>query len=327
MSTDAAAIASPPPPSRFLTLLCFTLVYILWGSTFLAIRIAVENLTPLTMGGVRFTIAGLLMLSIRASLGHRVFVPWRYLPRLACIGFLLWVTANVVLSWGELYINTGLAALLAAIIPLWFLLLERLTHSTDRLPPRGLAGIALGVAGVAILLWPDIAGHSHLSSRQLFGSFLVLCSSFSWAVGSILAKRWQMPIDLFVSSGWQLLFGGLFAGALALATGQARLSAFTAPGAASSLWAIVYLICAGSLVGFNAYVWLLKHVPIAKVGTYAYVNPVVALLLGYFLHEEKMNAYMVAGAAVVILSVILVTRAKVRQVGRGGQDLELPQRA
>jgi len=320
MSTDSAAPGSPPP-SRLLTVLCFTLVYILWGSTFLAIRIAVEHLAPLTMGGVRFTIAGVLILSFRAALGHRIFLPWPQMLRLACIGCLLWVTANVVLSWGELYIDTGLAALLAAIIPLWFLLLERLTGSTDRLPPRGLAGIALGVVGVVILLWPDVAGYTRLGSRQLFGSFLVLCSTFSWALGSILAKRWQMPLDLFVVSGWQLLFGGLIAGVLALATRQAPLSVFTAPGAEKSLWAIVYLVCAGSLVGFSAYVWLLKHVPISKVGTYAYVNPVVALLLGHYLHDERMDGYMIAGGVVVIISVILVTGARLRRVGRAAEPI------
>lgn len=308
---SAAPQHSIPPAHRLLTILCFALVYVLWGSTYLAIRIAVEHLTPLTLGGMRFTAAGILVLAIRAAAGHRILVPRRQMLRLACIGFLLWVSSNVVLSWSEKFIPTGLAALLAAIIPLWFLLLERLTHSRDRLPLRGLAGIALGVAGVAILLWPGIAGHTALGRRQLFGSVLMLFASFSWALGSTFAKHWQMSVDLYVASGWQLLFGGLISGALALVTGQAWRSTFAGAGAAHSLWAVVYLIGAGSMVGFTAYVWLLKHVPLAKVATYAYVNPMVALLLGYLLNGERMDVSMFAGSVVVIASVILVTSAKV----------------
>jgi drug/metabolite transporter (DMT)-like permease len=310
-------------PRRLQVVVAFGLVYVLWGSTYLAIRIAVEHLTPLTMGGLRFIVAGLLMLGFRAARGHRIGVGRSDLLRLTFIGFLLLVSSNVVLGWGELYIPTSLAALLVAVIPLWFLLLERITHSTDRLPARGIAGIALGVAGVAVLLWPDLTGQSGFGGRQLFGAFLVLFASVSWAVGSILAKRWQMPIDPYAAAGWQMLFGGAISGALALVLGDAQRTTFTGPGAARSLWAIVYLIVAGSMVGFTAYVWLLKNVPIAKVATYAYVNPIVAMLLGCFFHGEKLDGYMLAGSVVVIVSVILVTGAKVRRKAREAEALEL----
>jgi drug/metabolite transporter (DMT)-like permease len=289
--------------------IAFGLVYLLWGSTYLAIRISVDHLTPLLMGALRFTAAGLLMLGFRALGGHRIAVPRRDLLRLAVIGILLLITANVVLGWAETYIPTGLAALFISVTPLWFLILERITHSTDRLSRRGIAGIALGVAGVAILLWPDISGHANFGARQLFGSILVLVSSVSWATASILAKRWHMPIDPFTASGWQMLFAGVISGLLALLFGDLHRATW----AADSLWAIVYLIFAGSLVGFTAYVWLLKNVPIAKVATYAYVNPIIALILGCLLHGEKMDGYMFAGSAVVIFSVILVTGAKVRR--------------
>ena len=313
-------------PRRLQVLTAFGLVYVLWGSTYLAIRIAVEHLTPLMMGALRFIAAGLLMLGFRAARGHRIGVGRRDLLRLALIGFLLLVSSNVVLGWGELYIPTSLAALLVAVIPLWFLLLERITHSTDRLPARGIAGIALGVVGVAVLLWPDLTGHQvngGFGGGQLFGAFLVLSASISWAVGSILAKRWQMPIDPYAAAGWQMLFGGAICAVLALLAGDAHRTTFTAPGVASSLWAIVYLIVAGSMVGFTAYVWLLKNVPIAKVATYAYVNPIVAMLLGCFFHGERLDGYMLAGSVVVILSVILVTGAKVRRQAREAEVLEL----
>jgi drug/metabolite transporter (DMT)-like permease len=296
-------------PRRLQVVIAFTLVYILWGSTYLAIQISVEHLTPLLMGALRFTSAGLLMLVFRALGGHRIRVPRRDLLRLGVIGILLLITANVVVGWAETYIPTGLAALFIAVTPLWFLVLERLSHSEDRLTGRGIAGIALGAAGVAILLWPDISGHTGFGARQLFGSILVLGSSVSWAAGSMLAKRWHMPIDPFTASGWQMLIAGLINGLLALLIGDLHRATW----APSSLWAIVYLVFAGSLVGYTAYVWLLKNVPIAKVATYAYVNPIIALILGCLLHGEKMDGYMLAGAAVIILSVILVIGAKVHR--------------
>ena len=322
-------LSNPTPvhsPRRLQVVVAFGLVYVLWGSTYLAIRIAVEHLTPLMMGALRFIAAGLLMLGFRAARGHRIGVGRRDLLRLALIGFLLLVSSNVVLGWGELYIPTSLAALLVAVIPLWFLLLERITHSTDRLPARGIAGIALGVVGVAVLLWPDLTGLGHSGSggfggRQLFGASLVLFASVSWATGSILAKRWQMPIDPYAAAGWQMLFGGAICGVLAALIGDLQRTTFS--GAARSLWAIVYLIVAGSMVGFTAYVWLLKNVPIAKVATYAYVNPIVAMMLGCFFHDEKLDAYMLAGSAVVIVSVVLVTGAKVRREAREEEALEL----
>ena len=324
-TTTTSKTTSGSSPRRLQVVVAFGLVYVLWGSTYLAIRIAVEHLTPLMMGGLRFVAAGLLMLGFRAAGGHRIRAARHDLLRLALIGFLLLVSANVVLAWGETYIPTGLVALLVAVIPLWFLILERLTHSTDRLPARGIAGIALGVAGVAVLLWPDVSasGHGGLGGRQLFGACLVLFASVSWATGSILSKRWQMPIDPYAAAGWQMLFGGAISGSLALLLGDLHRTVFVGPGAARSLWAVVYLIIAGSMVGFTAYVWLLKNVPIAKVATYAYVNPIVALLLGCFFHGERMNGYMLAGSVVVIVSVILVTGAKVRHEAREEEALEL----
>jgi drug/metabolite transporter (DMT)-like permease len=314
-------MTSANPSKRLQAGIAFGLVYVLWGSTYLAIRIAVEHLTPLTMGALRFTTAGLLMLGFRRLCGHRIRVPRRDLLRLATIGILLLITSNAVLGWAETYIPTGLAALLIAVTPLWFLILERLSHSNDRLSPRGIAGIALGVAGVAILLWPDLSGHASFGARQLFGSVLVLISSASWAIGSILTKRWHMPIDPYAASGWQMLFGGAISGSLALLMGDLHRTAWT--GAARSLWAIVYLVFAGSLVGFTAYVWLLKNIPIAKVATYAYVNPIIALILGCAFHGEKMDVYMLAGSVVVILSVILVTGAKVRHETSAEDALDL----
>ncbi len=305
-------------PRRLHVVIAFALVYVLWGSTFLAIRISVEHLTPLMMGGLRFTTAGLLMLGFRVLCGHRIAVPGRDLLRLGVIGILLLITSNVVLGWGETYIATGLAALIVAIMPLWVMILERISHGDEHLSRRGIYGILLGVVGVAILLWPDIASHAGFGLRQLIGSAIVVFASISWAVGSVLAKRWHMAVDPFTASGWQMLIAGAVSGALALLFGDLHRTTW----AARSLWSVVYLIFAGSLVGYTAYVWLLKNVPIAKVATYTYVNPIIALTLGYFLHGEKMDGYMFAGAIVVIISVILVTGAKIQHQDGTTQTIE-----
>jgi len=294
-------------PRRLHVVIAFALVYVLWGSTYLAIRISVEHLTPLMMGALRYTTAGLLMLGFRALCGHRIAVSRRDLMRLGAIGILLLITSNVVLGWAETYIPTGLAALFTAAIPLWFLILERISHSSERLSRRGICGIALGVFGVAILLWPEISSHASPGGRQLFGTVLAIFSSVSWATGSILAKRWHMSVDSFTASGWQMLIAGVINSLLALLLGDLYRTTWVA----SSLFATVYLIIAGSLVGYTAYVWLLQNVPISKVSTYAYVIPIVALILGCLLHGEKLDRYIVAGAVVITLSVILVIGAKV----------------
>ncbi len=312
-------MSSTPTPKRMHVIIAFALVYVLWGSTYLAIRLAVDHLSPLMMGGLRFTTAGLMMLGYRAATGNRIWITWRELVRLSVIGILLLVTSNVVLGWAETMMPTSLAALFIAVTPLWFLILERLSHGHERLSPRGLAGIFLGVVGVLILLWPDLAGHSGLDRRQLFGAALVLFSSVSWASGSVLVKRWHMAVDPYTASGWQMLVAGVIGGVLALAAGDLHRTVWVA----SSLWAIVYLVFAGSLVGYTAYVWLLKNVSISKVSTYAYVNPIVAVILGVLLHGERMDGYMLAGSVVVILSVVLVTGAKVRNDTQETEAIEL----
>lgn len=311
-------MAQTNSPRRLQVVIAFALVYVLWGSTYLAIRLSVEHLTPLLMGALRFTTAGLLMLGFRAMCGHRVAVPRRALLRLAVVGILLLVTSNVVLGWAETYIPTGLAALFTAAIPLWFLILERISHGSERLSRRGICGIALGVLGVTILLWPEISSHASLSGRQLLGSLIAIFSGVSWAVGSILARRWQMPIDAFAASGWHMLIAGVVSGLVAILIGDLHRATW----AASSLLAVVYLIFAGSLVGYTAYVWLLKNVPLGKVATYAYVNPIFALIIGCLLHGEKMDGYMLAGAVVVVFSVILITGANVKDQADTAQTKE-----
>jgi drug/metabolite transporter (DMT)-like permease len=300
-------LSSPERTFRANVIVAFALVYVLWGSTYLGIAIAVRNIPPLLMGATRFIIAGVLMLLWRKLRGHSIAVPPRDLFRLTVIGCLLLTTGNVVLGLAETMIATGLAALLIAITPLWFLILERFFFArNERIAPRGLAGIALGIVGVIVLLWPDLTGAVRVGRRDLIGATLVLFSSMSWATGSVLSKRWHVQADPYTASGWEMLNAGLVNLVLALMVGDQH----TVVWERHSVAAVGYLVIAGSLVGFTAYVWLLRNVPTPKVATYAYVNPIVAMILGWAINGERFTPYIFAGAAVVLASIVLVTGAK-----------------
>lgn len=289
-------------------ILAFALVYVLWGSTYLAIRIAVEHIPPALMGALRFIIAGALMLGWCLVSKRSVKITRDQFVRLSVIGILLLSTGNVVLGWAERYIPTGLAALLIAITPLWFLLLETVSKRGDHLSKRGLFGIALGMLGVVALLWPELRAGMRVGGRELFGAGLVMISSFSWACGSVLSKRWHMPVDPYTASGWEMLIAGLVNFVVSSALGDLHRVVWVR----SSLLAVLYLVIAGSWIGFTAYVWLLRHVPTPKVATYAYVNPIVAVFLGWLILREPVTKSILIGSVIIIVSVVLVTGAKLR---------------
>lgn len=305
---------------RLQVIVAFALVYVLWGSTYLGIRIAVEHIPPALMGALRFIIAGTLMLAWCLGTGRSIRINRQELLHLSVIGVLLLTTGNVILGWAETYIPTGLAALIIAITPLWFLLLETFSQRGDHISGRGVAGIVLGIGGVLVLLWPKLTGGGALGRAQLFGGFLVLCSSFSWASGSVLSKRWHSQVDPYVASGWEMFIAGLVNMAVALSLGDLRRVTWER----SSLLAVLYLVVAGSWIGFTAYVWLLRHVPTPKVATYAYVNPIVAVFLGWLVLHERIDAYILAGAVIVVISVVLVTGAKVKTAPPKKLAEELP---
>ena len=300
-------------------IIAFALVYVLWGSTYIGIAIAVRNIPPLMMGASRFIVAGLIMLAWRKVTGNSITLPRRDMFRLTVIGCLLLTTGNVVLGLAETMIASGLSALLIAITPLWFLILERFFFAkNDRIAPRGLIGIALGIVGVIVLLWPDLTGSVRMGHRELVGAGLVLFSSMSWATGSVLSKRWHVGADPYTASGWEMLNAGLVNLLLALLFGEQHRTVWEF----HSVAAIIYLIIAGSLIGFTAYVWLLRNVPTPKVATYAYVNPIVAMLLGWLIMGEHFTPYILAGAAVVLASIVLVTGAKSHQAPKDGSLIE-----
>ena len=296
-------------PSRFAVILAFGLVYLFWGSTYLAIDIAVQSIPPALMCGLRFSIAGVVMLAACALTGHKIWYSARQIALSAVVGILLLMGGNLTLSWAEVTVPSGLAALIIAITPLWFLVLDSLLLGHHRISWRGKAGLGLGMVGLFVLFWPELHSSSSLGRREFLSSLALLGGSFSWALGSVLSKRWQSGMDVFSSTGWQVTAAGVANFLLALAVGDFSRVAWTARGVS----AVSYLIVCGSWIGYTAYIWLLEHVPTSKVSTYAYVNPVVAVFLGWLILHERVDRFIVMGSVIVVLSVILVTSAKVKE--------------
>src|SRR6476660_5912312 len=293
---------------RFAVILAFALVYFFWGSTYLGIDIAVEHIPPALMCGIRFIMAGVFMLAFCGLRGRRIFYSLAQLGRMAVVGVLLLMGGNLTLSYAEMHVASGLAALIIAVTPLWFLVLDSLLLGDHHIALRGKIGLGLGVVGLLVLLWPDLAATSALGRVQFWASISLLGGSFSWALGSVLAKKWKSPeIDPFSATAWQMIAAGLANLLAAVALGDPARTVWTARGIAATLYLVVF----GSWVGYTAYIWLLGHVPTSKVSTYAYVNPVVAVFLGWLVLHERVTGFILSGSAIVLASVALVTSAPV----------------
>ena len=292
---------------RWMVILAFALVYVFWGSTYLGIRIAVEHIPPALMCGVRFAIAGVLMLVYCGLRGRTIRYSPVQLTHMAVIGILLLMGGNLTLAYAEQIVPSGLSALLISVTPLWFLVLDSLLLGDHHISRRGLWGLGLGIVGMFVLLWPDLRATGTLQRRELWAALTLPFGSFSWALGSVLAKRWQGDEDRLSSTGWQMTFAGIANLIFAVAMGDFSRVVWTGRG----IGAVLYLVVCGSWIGYTAYIYLLGHVPTSKVSTYAYVNPVVAVFLGWAIEHEVVNHFILAGSAIVVASVVLVTSAKV----------------
>jgi drug/metabolite transporter (DMT)-like permease len=291
-----------------MVILAFGLVYLFWGSTYLAIDIAVQTIPPALMCGLRFTIAGVIMLAVCAITGHRVVYSGKQIALASVVGLLLLMGGNLTLSYAELTVSSGLSALIIAITPLWFLVLDSLLLGDHHISRRGKAGLALGIVGLFVLVWPELQAGG-IGRKELWASISLIAGSFSWALGSVLSKRWQSGMDVFGATAWQVTAAGAGNFIFALLNGDFSHVTW----APRSLAAVGYLVVCGSWIGYTAYIWLLEHVPTSKVSTYAYVNPVVAVFLGWLILHERVDRFILAGSAIVVLSVVLVTSAKVKE--------------
>jgi drug/metabolite transporter (DMT)-like permease len=279
-------------------------VYIIWGSTYLAIRYAVATTPPFLMAAVRFIISGGFLYALRRGSGDPSPKPaeWR---SAAFIGIFLLVGGNGGVVWAEQFVPSSLAALLVATVPLWMVVLDALRPGGQRPALLAAAGILIGFAGVVLLLGYAAVGAEPMNLR---GEAVLIIASLSWATGSLYSKHARLPEAQLLGAGMEMLAGGLALLAVAYVAGE-----FTGldVSAASqrSLIALLYLIVFGS-GAFAAYVWLLRVAPTPLVATYAYVNPLIAVLLGYFFAQEPMTMRTVVAAALIIGSVILVSLPK-----------------
>ena len=297
--------------SSFVVPFAFGCVYFFWGSTYTAIKVGVQYLNPLILGGTRFFVAGILLLAFCAARGRRIFLPARELSWLAVVGLLLLVGGNIGLVFGERYIDSGLAALLLAIVPLYVAILSMLLPRGEKLLMRGWLGLGLGFVGLVALLWPGIR-QANAQHQQVLGCVIVLCGAFFWAIGSVLSRELKLPVNPMVAAGWEMLVAGTVSLIAGVAVGGWHASHWTR----DSIGAVAYLVTFGSLMGYTAFVWLLDHVPVAKVTTYAYVNPVVAVILGAILLGERLAGTEYIGMAAVVIAVVLVTSSRIRVEAR-----------
>lgn len=293
---------------RWSVVLAFGLVYVFWGSTYLGIAIAVEHIPPALMCATRFLIAGTLMLAYCALRGRPIVYSARRLRQMAVVGTLLLMGGNLTLSYSEQILPSGLSALLIAVTPLWFLVLDAWLLGHHQISRRGSIGLALGIVGMIVLLWPKLTATGSIGRRELWYSLSLLGGSFSWALGSILSKLWHSAeLDPLSSTAWQVTFAGIANLAFALVNRDLSRVVWTPGGVA----AVLYLVVGGSWFGYTSYIWLLRHAPSSKVSTYAYVNPVVAVFLGWLVLHESLDRYILLGSAIIVASVVLVTSAKV----------------
>jgi drug/metabolite transporter (DMT)-like permease len=301
-------MTSSQQQQRSRIILAFALLYVLWGSTYLAMRVVVRDMPPYVAGTVRYLVSGPIMLAACALMGRKISLNRRDLGRLLVISILLLSTGNIGVLWGEEYVSSGLASLIVALVPIWVVMIEAWVFRAGRMTAKGLIGLAVGIVGLLVLLWPRIASGTHLGQLELLGAGILAGASFFWALGSVFSHRFNLTVDVFASAAWQMTLGGLVNGIIALTTGQFQKTHWTRP----ALTGIAYLIVFGSWIGYTAYIYLLEHVPTPKVATYAYVNPIVAVFLGWIILHEQVDAYMLVGTAIIIASVALVNTSRLK---------------
>jgi drug/metabolite transporter (DMT)-like permease len=302
--TLAATQSADKRPGTTAIVLAFAAIYLIWGSTYLAIRFAVETLPPFLMLFARFFTAGTLMY---------VFLRWRGVSRpggrewlgAAVVGGLLLLGGTGAVGWAEQWIDSGLAALIVAIVPVWMVVLDWVGPDRRRPTRTVIAGLILGLVGVAVLVGPvDLSGGGRM---QFIGSAVVVFGTLCWATGSVYGTHLAHPSSPWMSAALQMTAGGILLLIFGTAMGEwSRVD--PSQMSARSLGALAYLVVFGSLIAFAAYVFLLRHEAPARVGSYAYVNPVVAVFLGWALAAEPITPRTIVAAAIILTGVVMIVR-------------------
>jgi drug/metabolite transporter (DMT)-like permease len=308
-------MAPEPRPAAWKILLAFAIIYFVWGSTFLAIRVGVREVPPLILAAIRFSIAGLALYAWISARGEKqpTAREWR---SASLLGLVIFVFDYGLLFWSEQRVPSGVAAVMLATIPVFMALSEIIFLRTQRLTLRLVVALLIGIFGVAVLM-----AHSlNLGGAPVdkLGALALIFASISWSIASIFSRKLPLPPSKLMSSAAQMLTGGALLTILAAALGEFH--NFHPAVVSRAVWlSLLYLIVAGSIIGFTAYVWLLHHESPTKVGTYAYVNPIVAVLVGYFLGGEELTTRTILGSLCILVSVIVITTMPAKKPAAAAQ--------
>jgi drug/metabolite transporter (DMT)-like permease len=283
--------------------IAFATVCVVWGTTYLGIAIALETVPPLLLTGSRFVIAGLIMLGIAKMRGERIPRDGRTLANLALIGFLMVGVGNLAVVWAEQWVPSGLAALLVATAPFWMAIIELFRRSGERVSMQSGIGMAIGFLGVALLVSPGISGTWSLNF--VLGALAIQVGGACWQLGSAHGKYNLAHVPLMSSAALQMLFGGLIVTVAGLAIGEAPRFALNG----RTLGAMIYLTIFGSIIAYSAYVFALAHLRTTVTALYAYVNPVVAVFLGWLVLSEPLTGKSLMAMVVILVGVALVQTA------------------
>ena len=306
--------------NRTQVIAAFAAVYLCWGSTYTAIRVAGRHLPPPVVSATRAIVTTVLIVAIALAQGKSLRVPKGELPKLVLVGLLFMSANNMLLTWGETMVTSGFASLVISTLPIMVALMEWRLPGGEPLNRRGWAGTVLGTVGIVVLVWPSLHEGAEQGRRTGLGIVICLLAALAFGIGSVLSRRFKFKADTFVATGWQLGAASVFNAVFAALTGSFHRAVWTRQGAEAILWLSVF----GSLIGLVAFTYLLQNVAVSKVATYAFVNPVIAVLLVAVLLGERLQPTEMAGMAVIVCAVATVVLSRVGGAkARDGLDREI----
>jgi drug/metabolite transporter (DMT)-like permease len=304
---DAPTPATTMPTASTTSLVsAFAVIYLVWGSTYLGMAIAIETMPPFLMAATRFIVAGALLITVRRWFGDGLPTR-RQWGSAAIIGSLMFVGGNGIVAWAQHWVPSGIAALLITTTPFWMTVVPWMLGQSPKPPAQALAGIGIGLVGVALLVGAPVG--TAPTTPMIIGSLAIVAAALSWTIGSLCSKRLPMPTSPWMSAGAQMVCGAVGLGLAAVVSGE--LTHFDMAAISLRSWlALTYLTFIGSFLAFSAYVYLLRHSTMARVSTYAFVNPVVAVLLGWLIADEPVGPLTLVAGGLIITAVILILRSK-----------------
>ncbi len=284
-------------------------VCVIWGTTYLAIRVGVEHIPPMLFAGIRWIVAGTIFITLLKSLG-KTFPPKKDLIHIAIMSMAMLGFGNGLVVVGEQYISSGLAALLITTVPFWVVGMESFTSTGPKINKLIISGLTIGLIGIALIFggdWNDL-----FNIKYLLGVLSIFGAVVAWSFGTVYSKYKRVNTHPLISASIQMLIAGVAQTILGIAIGEVSQISFDSSG----LLALGYLIIFGSIFGYGSYIYAIEHLPLSLVSTYAYINPVIAVLLGWLFLDEKLNVFIGIGAVVIILGVILVKQGAKQQAAQ-----------